>query len=66
MWDNFLHSITSPVRLLSGTRKTSDIIELTSNVGTTWVKWYLTTLFDFRSQFAPGCAIRPECQSADL
>jgi hypothetical protein len=38
-----------------GTRKTNDLIDLTSKYGyDVGKKWYLTTLFDFRSQFAPG------------
>src|ERR1700742_4752322 len=55
-WDNFLnmqYGIANTTSL--GTRKTNDLIDLTSKYGyDVGKKWYLTTLFDFRSQFAPG------------
>jgi hypothetical protein len=55
-WDNFLnlqYGIANTTSL--GTRKTNDIIDLTSKYGyDVGKKWYLTGLFDFRSQFAPG------------
>src|SRR5580698_4976340 len=56
MWDNFLtlnYGVANTTSL--GTRKTADNIDLTSKYGyDLGKKWYLTTLFDFRSQFAPG------------
>ena len=56
MWDNFLtlnYGVANTTSL--GTRKTSDNIDVTSKYGyDLGKKWYLTTLFDFRSQFAPG------------
>lgn len=55
-WDNFLnlqYGIANTTSL--GTRKTNDLIDLTSKYGyDVGHKWYLTGLFDFRSQFAPG------------
>ena len=55
-WDNFLnlqYGIANTTSL--GTRKTTDILDLTSKYGyDLGKKWYLTGLFDFRSQFAPG------------
>ena len=55
-WDNYLnlqYGIANTTSL--GTRKTTDIIDLTSKYGyDVGKKWYLTGLFDFRSQFAPG------------
>src|ERR1700759_3872460 len=55
-WDNFLnlqYGIANTTSL--GTRKTNDLIDLTSKYGyDVGKKWYLTGLFDFRSQFAPG------------
>jgi hypothetical protein len=56
MWDNFLtlnYGVANTTSL--GTRKTADNIDLTSKYGyDLGKKWFLTTLFDFRSQFAPG------------
>lgn len=55
-WDNFLniqYGIANTTSL--GTRKTTDIVNLTSKYGyDLGKKWYLSGLFDFRSQFAPG------------
>src|SRR5579872_3340734 len=55
-WDNFLnlqYGIANTTSL--GTRKTNDMIDLTSKYGyDLGKKWYLSGLFDFRSQFAPG------------
>jgi len=55
-WDNFLnvqYGIANTTSL--GTRKTNDLIDLTSKYGyDVGKKWYLSGLFDFRSQFAPG------------
>lgn len=55
-WDNFLlaaYGLTSTTSL--GTRKTDDRFDLTSRYGyDVGKKWYLSVLFDFRSQFAPG------------
>ncbi len=55
-WDNYLnlqYGIANTTSL--GTRKTTDIIDVTSKYGyDVGKKWYLTGLFDFRSQFAPG------------
>jgi hypothetical protein len=55
-WDNFLNMQFGIANTTSlGTRKTNDLIDLTSKYGyDVGKKWYLTTLFDFRSQFAPG------------
>jgi hypothetical protein len=55
-WDNFLlgaYGLTSTTSL--GTRKTDDRFDLTSRYGyDLGRKWYLSLLFDFRTQFAPG------------
>jgi hypothetical protein len=55
-WDNFLnvqYGIANTTSL--GTRKTNDIFNLTSKYGyDLGKKWYLTGLFDFRTQFSPG------------
>ena len=55
-WDNNLtlaYGFTSTTSL--GSRKTDDRIDLVSKYGyDLGKKWYLTTLFNFRSQFAPG------------
>lgn len=55
-WDNFLlaaYGLTSTTSL--GTRTTDDRFDLTSRYGyDVGKKWYLSVLFDFRSQFAPG------------
>lgn len=55
-WDNFLlsaYGLTSTTSL--GTRKTDDRFDITSRYGyDLGKKWYLTALFDFRTQFAPG------------
>ncbi|HWB92982.1 MAG TPA: DUF3078 domain-containing protein [Puia sp.] len=55
-WDNFLnvqYGIANTTSL--GSRKTNDLLDLTSKYGyDVGKKWYLTGLFDFRSQFAPG------------
>src|ERR1700748_2673485 len=55
-WDNFLnlqYGIANTTSL--GTRKTNDLIDLTSKYGYDMgKKMYLTGLFDFRTQFAPG------------
>lgn len=55
-WDNFLNMQYGFSKTTSlGTRKTTDLNDLTSKYGyDLGKKWYLTTLFDFRSQFAPG------------
>jgi hypothetical protein len=55
-WDNMLllaYGLSQSTSL--GTRKTDDRIDLTSKYGyDLGKKWYLTGLFDFRSQFAQG------------
>jgi len=55
-WDNFLNAqygMTSTTSL--GTRKTNDLFDITSRYGYDMgKKYFLTALFDFRSQFAPG------------
>jgi len=55
-WDNFLtvgYGIANTTSL--GTRKTDDRFNITSKYGYDMGhKWYLTGLFDFRTQFAPG------------
>jgi hypothetical protein len=55
-WDNFLniqYGIANTTSL--GTRKTQDLFNVTSKYGyDVGRKWYLTGLFDFRTQFAPG------------
>lgn len=55
-WDNFLNMQYGMANTTSlGTRKTNDLIDLTSKYGyDVGKKWFLTTLFDFRSQFAAG------------
>jgi hypothetical protein len=55
-WDNFLNLQYGVANTTSlGTRKTNDIMDLTSKYGyDLGKKWYLTGLFDFRSQFAAG------------
>ncbi len=55
-WDNFLNAqygLTSTTSL--GTRKTNDVFDITSRYGYDMgKKFYLSALFDFRTQFAPG------------
>jgi Protein of unknown function (DUF3078) len=55
-WDNMLtlaYGLANTTSL--GTRKTQDNIDLTSKYGyDLGKKWYLSSLFDFRTQFAPG------------
>ncbi len=55
-WDNTLtlaYGLASTTSL--GTRKTDDRVNLTSKYGyDLGKKWYLSALFDFRTQFAPG------------
>jgi hypothetical protein len=55
-WDNNLltaYGLTSTTSL--GTRKTDDRFDITSKYGyDLGKKWYLSVLFDFRTQFAPG------------
>jgi len=55
-WDNSLnlaYGVTNTTSL--GTRKTDDRIDLVSKYGyDVGKKWYLSTLFNFRSQFAKG------------
>ena len=55
-WDNFLlsaYGLTNTTSL--GTRKTDDRFDITSRYGyDLGKKWYLSALFDFRTQFAPG------------
>src|ERR1700678_2296976 len=55
-WDNFLNSAYGLASTTSlGTRKTTDIFDVTSKYGyDLGKKWYLTGLLDFRTQFAPG------------
>ena len=55
-WDNTLDLAYGLVNTTSlGTRKSDDRIYLVSKYGyDLGKKWYLTTLFNFRSQFAPG------------
>src|ERR1700744_4701198 len=55
-WDNFLNLQYGMANTTSlGTRKTNDLIDLTSKYGyDLGKKMYLTGLFDFRTQFAPG------------
>src|SRR5579872_1268663 len=55
-WDNFLNAQYGFANTTSlGNRKTTDVFNLTSKYGyDLGNKWYLTGLFDFRSQFAPG------------
>jgi hypothetical protein len=55
-WDNFLNAQYGIANTTSlGTRKTNDLLDLTSKYGyDLGKKWYLTGLFDFRTQFAPG------------
>lgn len=55
-WDNFLNLQYGVANTTSlGTRKTNDMVDLTSKYGyDLGKKWYLTGLFDFRTQFAPG------------
>lgn len=55
-WDNFLNAQYGIANTTSlGNRKTNDLLDLTSKYGyDLGKKWYLTSLFDFRSQFAPG------------
>jgi hypothetical protein len=55
-WDNFLNAQYGFANTTSlGNRKTVDLVDITSKYGyDLGKKWYLTTLFDFRSQFAPG------------
>jgi len=55
-WDNFLNAQYGIANTTSlGTRKTQDIFNVTSKYGyDVGKKWYLSGLFDFRTQFAPG------------
>lgn len=55
-WDNFLNAQYGIANTTSlGSRKTNDLFDLTSRYGyDLGKKWYLSALFDFRSQFAPG------------
>ncbi len=55
-WDNFLNAQYGIANTTSlGTRKTNDLLDITSKYGyDLGKKWYLTGLFDFRTQFAPG------------
>jgi len=55
-WDNTLDLAYGLVQSTSlGTRKASDRIDLVSKYGYDVGKhWYVSTLFNFRSQFAPG------------
>jgi hypothetical protein len=55
-WDNTLDLAYGFVNTTSlGTRKSDDRIDLVSKYGyDLGKKWYLTTLFNFKSQFAPG------------
>lgn len=55
-WDNFLNVQYGMAQTTSlGSRKTNDLVDLTSKYGyDVGKKWYLSGLFDFRSQFAPG------------
>ncbi|HXB93108.1 MAG TPA: DUF3078 domain-containing protein [Puia sp.] len=55
-WDNTLDLAYGIVNTTSlGTRKTDDRIDLVSKYGyDLGKKWYLTTLFNFRTQFAAG------------
>ena len=57
-WDNSLDVAYGLVNTTSlGTRKTDDRFDLLSKYGyDIGKKWYLSGLFDFRSQFAPGYA----------
>jgi Protein of unknown function (DUF3078) len=55
-WDNFMtgaYGLTNTTSL--GSRTTADNIDLTSRYGyDLGKKWFLSVLFDFRTQFAPG------------
>ncbi|HEV2355032.1 MAG TPA: DUF3078 domain-containing protein, partial [Puia sp.] len=55
-WDNFLivqYGFANTTSL--GSRKTNDLFDLTSKYGyDVGKKWYISGLFDFRTQFAPG------------
>ena len=57
-WDNSLDLALGYVKTTSlGSRKSDDRIDLTSKYGyklTPTSKWYLSALFNFRTQFAPG------------
>jgi len=55
-WDNFLNAQYGMTNTTSlGTRKTNDVFDITSRYGYDMgKKFYLTALFDFRTQFAPG------------
>jgi len=55
-WDNFLNAQYGIANTTSlGTRKTQDLFNVTSKYGyDVGKKWYLSGLFDFRTQFAPG------------
>jgi hypothetical protein len=55
-WDNTLDLAYGMVNTTSlGTRKSDDRIDLVSKYGyDLGKKWYLTSLFNFRTQFAPG------------
>jgi len=55
-WDNFLnvqYGLGNTTTI--GTRKTNDLFDITSRYGFNFTKkWYLSALFDFRTQFSPG------------
>ena len=55
-WDNFLNAQYGIANTTSlGNRKTIDLFDVTSKYGyDLGKKWFLTGLFDFRTQFAPG------------
>jgi len=55
-WDNFLNVQYGFANTTSlGSRKTNDLFDLTSKYGyDVGKKWYISGLFDFRTQFAPG------------
>ena len=55
-WDNFLNAQYGMTNTTSlGTRKTNDVFDYTSRYGYDMgKKFYLTALFDFRTQFAAG------------
>jgi hypothetical protein len=55
-WDNLLNVQYGVANTTSlGTRKTTDLFDVTSKYGyDVGKKWYVSGLFDFRTQFAPG------------
>lgn len=55
-WDNFLNAQYGVANTTSlGTRKTQDVFNVTSKYGyDVGKKWYLSGLFDFRTQFSAG------------